>query len=253
MYLTAIIDWYSRYVISWELSNTLETDFCSRALKRALNKNKPLIFNTDQGSQFTSNDFTSILANHDISISMDGKGRSLDNIFIERLWRTLKYENIYRHSYETVQELMESLRIYFNYYNRFKALDSDSSRIIIEQTFYEFLDFCDKHSIEYRILSLASKNRLELIKGINPKRILGLEYSKANSKTYTSILKSFSKNKIEWFQLDDSPLALRSGRRAGLKTIMMLNDVFTIKDYQLNKEFIDFKTVSFNHIKKLIS
>jgi hypothetical protein len=115
------------------------------------------------------------------------------------------------------------------------------------------LDFCDKHSIEYRILSLASKNRLELIKGINPKRILGLEYSKANSKTYTSILKSFSKNKIEWFQLDDSPLALRSGRRAGLKTIMMLNDVFTIKDYQLNKEFIDFKTVSFNHIKKLIS
>jgi putative transposase len=118
MYLTAIIDWYSRYVISWELSNTLETDFCSRALKRALNKNKPLIFNTDQGSQFTSNDFTSILANHDISISMDGKGRSLDNIFIERLWRTLKYENIYRHSYETVQELMESLRIYFNYYNR---------------------------------------------------------------------------------------------------------------------------------------
>jgi putative transposase len=118
MYLTAIIDWYSRYVISWELSNTLETDFCSKALNRALNKNKPLIFNTDQGSQFTSNDFTSILANHDISISMDGKGRSLDNIFIERLWRTLKYENIYRHSYETVKELMESLRIYFNYYNR---------------------------------------------------------------------------------------------------------------------------------------
>jgi transposase-like protein len=109
MYLTAIIDWYSRYVISWELSNTLETDFCSRALKRALNKNKPLIFNTDQGSQFTSNDFTSILANHDISISMDGKGRSLDNIFIERLWRTLKYENIYRHSYETVQELSTEL------------------------------------------------------------------------------------------------------------------------------------------------
>lgn len=118
MYLTAVMDWYSRYVISWELSNTLETDFCSRALKRALNKNKPLIFNTDQGSQFTSNDFTSILDNHNISISMDGKGRSLDNIFIERLWRTLKYENIYRHSYETVQELMDSLRTYFNYYNK---------------------------------------------------------------------------------------------------------------------------------------
>jgi putative transposase len=118
MYLVAIMDWYSRYVISWELSNTLESDFCSKALKRALNKNKPQIFNTDQGSQFTSNDFTSILANHDISISMDGKGRSLDNIFIERLWRTVKYENIYRHSYETVQELMEGLRSYFQYYNR---------------------------------------------------------------------------------------------------------------------------------------
>lgn len=157
---------------------------------------------------------------------------------------------------DSVKLLFKSLgmeRYLKSFYKEFKALDSDSSRIIIEQTFYEFLDFCDKHSIEYRILSLASKNRLELIKGINPKRILGLEYSKANSKTYASILKSFSKNKIEWFQLDDSPLALRSGKRAGLKTIMMLNDVFTIKDYQLNKEFIDFKTVSFNHIKKLIS
>lgn len=118
MYLVAIIDWYSRYVISWELSNTLETDFCSRGLKRALNTNKPLIFNTDQGSQFTSNDFTGILANHNISISMDGKGRCLDNILIERLWRTLKYENIYQNSYETVKELMEGLRTYFHWYNR---------------------------------------------------------------------------------------------------------------------------------------
>ena len=118
MYLVAIMDWFSRYVLSWELSNTLEADFCIKALKRSLNKNKPLIFNSDQGSQFTSNDFTGILANHDISISMDGKGRSLDNIFIERLWRSVKYENIYRHAYETVQELTDGLRAYFHFYNK---------------------------------------------------------------------------------------------------------------------------------------
>lgn len=117
MYLVAIMDWYSRYVISWDLSNTLEIDFCLSTLKRALNKNKPLIFNSDQGSQFTSNDFTSILDKHNIQISMDGKGRSLDNIFIERLWRTVKYEEIYKKSYETVRELYEGLSDYFNFYN----------------------------------------------------------------------------------------------------------------------------------------
>lgn len=105
MYLVAIMDWYSRYVISWNISNTLETDFCVETLNRALNMNKPLIFNSDQGSQFTNNQFTCILEKHNIQISMDGKGRSLDNIFIERLWRTVKYEDIYKKSYETVQEL----------------------------------------------------------------------------------------------------------------------------------------------------
>jgi putative transposase len=124
MYLVAIIDWYSRYIISWDISNTLEVDFCIQTLERALNKNKPLIFNSDQGSQFTSNDFTGVLANHDISISMDGKGRSLDNIFIERFWRTLKYEDIYKKSYETVEELNDGLKSYFNFYNNHRSHQS---------------------------------------------------------------------------------------------------------------------------------
>jgi putative transposase len=119
MYLTAIIDLHSRYVVHWSLSNTMSAEWCAEVLKEAIGKHGvPEIFNTDQGSQFTSEVFINTLLDNDIKISMDGKGRALDNIFIERLWRTLKYENIYRHSYETVKELMESLRIYFNYYNR---------------------------------------------------------------------------------------------------------------------------------------
>lgn len=124
MYLLAVIDWYSRYVLSWKISNTLETDFCILALNEALNINKPLIFNTDQGSQFTSNEFTGILNTHGIKISMDGKGRSLDNIFIERLWRTVKYEDIYKQSYETVQELYDGLKRYFNFYNNHRIHQS---------------------------------------------------------------------------------------------------------------------------------
>ena len=95
MYLTAVIDWYSRYVLSWELSNTLDCGFCVRTLERALRHGKPEIFNTDQGSQFTSNDFTGVLLKNSIRISMDGRGRALDNIFVERLWRSLKYECVY--------------------------------------------------------------------------------------------------------------------------------------------------------------
>jgi putative transposase len=118
MYLTAIIDWYSRYVISWELSNTLELDFCIEALKRALKINKPLIFNSDQGAQFTSNFFTGILLEQNIEISMDSKGRALDNIFVERLWRSLKYEDIYIKQYESVDELYDGLKDYFKFYNQ---------------------------------------------------------------------------------------------------------------------------------------
>jgi len=118
MFLVAIIDWYSRYIISWEISNSLDNWFCIEALNRALKKSKPEIFNTDQGSQFTSKNFLSILESLNISISMDGKGRSIDNIFIERFWRTLKYEEIYRRSYETVSELLNGIKNYINYYNK---------------------------------------------------------------------------------------------------------------------------------------
>lgn len=117
MYLTAVIDWFSRYVLAWQLSNTLDTQFCIEALQHALRLGRPEIFNTDQGSQFTSTAFTSILEAADIRISMDGKGRALDNIFVERLWRSVKYEDIYLKNYETVPLLYIGLRDYFTFYN----------------------------------------------------------------------------------------------------------------------------------------
>ena len=118
MYLTAVMDWYSRYVLSWEISNTLEGAFCLDALDGALEKyGKPEIFNTDQGVQFTASVFTGRLKNAGIKISMDGRGRFVDNIFIERLWRSVKYEQIYLHEYETGFELMADLAGYFDWYN----------------------------------------------------------------------------------------------------------------------------------------
>lgn len=110
LYLCAVIDWYSRYILSWEVSNTLSSDFCIRALNDALKTGqKPEIFNTDQGSQFTSNDFTKILIDQEIQVSMDGKGRALDNIFIERFWRTIKYEDIYIKEYKDGKSLFKGL------------------------------------------------------------------------------------------------------------------------------------------------
>lgn len=118
VYLTAIIDWYSRYVLAWALSNTLEADFCVTALKEAIAKHgAPDIFNTDQGTQFTSVDFTGELLKNGIQISMDGKGRALDNIFVERLWRSVKYEDIYIHDYRTIPEVRAGLKSYFDFYN----------------------------------------------------------------------------------------------------------------------------------------
>lgn len=118
MYLVAVIDLYSRYILSWRLSNTLDGEFCREALNEALAQNKPTIFNTDQGSQFTAIAFTDILNQAQIQISMDGRGRAYDNIFIERFWRTLKYENVYLKQYETVPELKSGLKEYFIFYNR---------------------------------------------------------------------------------------------------------------------------------------
>jgi putative transposase len=116
-YLIVIMDWSSRYVIDWQLSENLEIDFCLQTLKRALNKNKPEIFNSDQDVRFTSSQFTSILENKQIKISMDSRGRYLDNIFTERLWRTVKYENIYLKHYQNIQEAREGLTEYFDFYN----------------------------------------------------------------------------------------------------------------------------------------
>lgn len=117
MYLVAVIDWYSRYVLSWQLSNTLDGWFCLEALEQALERGTPAIFNTDQGSQFTAGSFTGRLEAADISVSMDGRGRCLDNVFIERLWRSVKYEDIYLNAYADVPALDGGLTTYFGYYN----------------------------------------------------------------------------------------------------------------------------------------
>ncbi len=117
IYLTAVIDWYSRFVLAWEVSNTMDTNFCLRALNGALEQGQPEIFNTDQGSQFTSLDFTGRLEASKIKISMDGKGRALDNIFVERLWRSVKWEEIYLKDYTSVYVAVENLGQYFQFYN----------------------------------------------------------------------------------------------------------------------------------------
>ena len=117
VYLVAIMDWYSRYVLSWRVSNTMDVNFCVEGLEEALKFARPEIFNTDQGSQFTSMAFTGILEKNEISISMDAKGRMFDNIFIERLWRTVKYENIYMKDYRSIPELKTGLKEYFSFYN----------------------------------------------------------------------------------------------------------------------------------------
>jgi putative transposase len=118
VYLVAVMDWFSRYVLSWRLSLTMELDFCVEALKCALRRGRPEIFNSDQGSQFTSEKFTGVLAEREIAISMDGRGRCMDNIFIERLWRSLKYEEVYLKDYATVPEARAGIEKYFRFYNQ---------------------------------------------------------------------------------------------------------------------------------------
>src|SRR4051794_13876140 len=117
MYLAAVIDWFSRYVIAWRLSNTLDGSFCLEMLEEALRGGRPEIFNTDQGVQFTAESFTGCLERAGVAVSMDGRGRALDNVFVERLWRSVKYEDIYLRGYETVPELYQGLGRYFGFYN----------------------------------------------------------------------------------------------------------------------------------------
>jgi putative transposase len=117
MYLTAVIDWFSRYVLSWRLSNTLDGGFCLEALDEALSRGRPEVFNTDQGSQFTSREYTGRLEGAGVAVSRDGRGRALDNVFVERLWRSVKYEDIYIKDYERVSELESGLTAYFRFYD----------------------------------------------------------------------------------------------------------------------------------------
>ena len=117
LYLVVVMDWHSRYVVAWRLSNTLETGFCAEALNEALGQGTPDVFNTDQGSQFTSREFTQILQDRGVKISMDGRGRYQDNIFVERLWRTAKYEEVYLKAYANGLEARNELREYLRFYN----------------------------------------------------------------------------------------------------------------------------------------
>lgn len=124
----AILDWFSRYVVAWELSNTLDTGFCLSALDRALAQATPEIFNSDQGAQFTSHDFTTRLESAGTIISMDGRGRALDNIFTERLWRTVKYEEVYLKEYDGAADAAANLRRYFRFYNHERPHQSLNNR-----------------------------------------------------------------------------------------------------------------------------
>jgi putative transposase len=118
VFLVAILDWATRRVLAHRVSTSMSTDFCVEALEEAIAKyGRPEIFNTDQGSQFTSEDFTRVLKNHDIKISMDGKGRWVDNVFVERLWKSVKYEHVYLHAYENVSEARQQIASYFEFYN----------------------------------------------------------------------------------------------------------------------------------------
>ena len=118
VYLAAVLDWSTRRVLAWRLSNSLSTDFCLEAVEEAIQRHgKPMIFNTDQGSQFTSQEFVSLIQGHDIRLSMDGKGRWVDNVFVERLWKSVKYEEVYLHAYDSVSQARKGLQRYFEFYN----------------------------------------------------------------------------------------------------------------------------------------
>ena len=136
MYLVCIMDWHSRYVLSWRLSNTLEADFCVDALEEALSSVVPGIFNTDQGSQFTSEAFTSVLSNRGVQISMDSVGGYMDNVFVERLWRSVKYEEVYLKVYESVAEARAGIGAYLRFYNNerpHQALDYRTPAQVFEE------------------------------------------------------------------------------------------------------------------------
>jgi putative transposase len=149
VYLVAILDWFSRYVVSWAVSITLDADFCIEALRDALSVSKPEIFNSDQGCQFTSTSFIGVLEATGIAISMDGRGRAFDNIFVERLWRSVKYEEVYLREYDSVREAVQSLGAYFQFYNQERPHQS-----LGYKTPYQVYSSRDSPStVQYNILS----------------------------------------------------------------------------------------------------
>ena len=136
-YLTVIMDWTSRKILSWRLSNTMETDFCVDALQAAIRDyGCPEIFNTDQGAQFTSATFTNVLKEHDIQISMDGKGCYRDNIFVERLWRTVKYEHLYTRAFDNLKEVKQSLIAWFKWYN-YERFHQGLNNLTPDEVYYQ--------------------------------------------------------------------------------------------------------------------
>jgi putative transposase len=141
VYLAAVLDWATRRVLSWRLSNTLTTDFCLEAVEESLPRyGTPEIFNTDQGSQFTSSDFVALLRHHGIQQSMDGKGRWVDNVFVERLWKSVKYEEVYLHAYDSVAQAKQGLERYFRFYNQRRphsSLDGQTP----DQVYFNLLSF----------------------------------------------------------------------------------------------------------------
>jgi putative transposase len=141
VYLAAVLDWATRRVLSWRLSNTLTTDFCLEAVEESLQRyGTPEIFNTDQGSQFTSSDFVELLRHHGIQQSMDGKGRWVDNVFVERLWKSVKYEEVYLHAYDSVAQAKQGLERYFRFYNQRRphsSLDGQTP----DQVYFNLLSF----------------------------------------------------------------------------------------------------------------
>lgn len=157
MYLVAIIDWFSRYVIAWQLSNSLEGDFCLQALEYALTSGRPEIFNTDQGAQFTAREFTGCLEAAGVRISMDGLGRVLDNIFIERLWRSVKYEDIYLKEYAAVPDLVDGLIDYFRFYNTARPHQSLGYRVPAE-VYFDVESLSMHQDIHYNFVDSWSKD-----------------------------------------------------------------------------------------------
>jgi putative transposase len=148
LYLVVILDWYSRYILSWRLSNTLDNSFCVEALKEALRKGQPEIFNTDQGSQFTSQEFVTILEKRGIQVSMDGSGRYTDNLFIERLWRTLKYEEVYLKAYQDAREAGTEIGKYIRFYNAERPHQSLKYKTPAQEYFAGLFEVDKEHTLE---------------------------------------------------------------------------------------------------------